>query len=322
VSPTRSTTGFSTACARTDSGLIAHTVTSAPTAHIVEADRIIPRLYGYAVRMNIRLCAVVAGILTSSASVSAQDVPRLTRIADHVFTYEHADPTKRGVTVNNLVVVTTDGVLVADGQGTPENTRQLVEAIRSVTPQPIRYVVVGSIHGDHRGGDAAFPSTAEFIKAARTLTLGGEEIQILFLGRAHTGSDLEVFLSRERVMFMSESFSNDIFPSMANGFPSEWIAVLDTAQRMDVVTYVPAHALMTSPRLATTKADVRRYQQALRVVFDEGKRLHDAGVSVDDAPAKAKFGEAGSWFRMQENAPGALKRVYLELNHELPEKSQ
>src|SRR5262245_61604999 len=105
--------------------------------------------------------AVIAAI-GLTAAVDGQSYPRLTRIADGVYTYEQADPTKRGVAVNNLIVITNDGVLVADGQGTVDNTRRLVEDIAGITLQPIRYVVVGSIHGDHRGGDAAFPPGVTF----------------------------------------------------------------------------------------------------------------------------------------------------------------
>src|SRR5712691_7727023 len=81
--------------------------------------------------------------------LKASDFPRLTKLADNVYAYEQLDPTKRGLTVNNLIVVTTGGVLVADGQGTVDNVRRLVSDIATITLQPIKYVVVGSEHGDH-----------------------------------------------------------------------------------------------------------------------------------------------------------------------------
>jgi glyoxylase-like metal-dependent hydrolase (beta-lactamase superfamily II) len=252
------------------------------------------------------------------ASPEGAAYPRMTRIGDGVYTYEQVDPTKRGVAVNNLVVVTSGGVLVADGQGTVANTNRLVEDIARVTEQPVRYVVVGSVHGDHRGGDAAFPPSTTFVTEKRQLALGGREIQILFLGRAHTGTDLEVYLPREKIMFMSESFSNGIFPSLANGFPSEWIAMLERAQQMDVDVYVPAHSALASPRLRTGKADVALYRSALERVVSEGRRLHDAHVPADDAARDASFGEFGSWVRVAENAPSALKRVYMQLDRQLP----
>jgi cyclase len=285
----------------------------------------------------------------ASLSVAhAQDLPRFTRLAEGVYVYEHVDPTKRGVTANNLVVVTADGVLVADGQATVDNTKALVAAIASVTPRPIRYVVVGSEHGDHRGGDSAFPATATFIahpfskanlerQAAapnrranappvvvptetvsdkRVISLGGTEIDILFLGRSHTGGDLEVYLPREKILFMSEVFSRRIFPSMANGYPSEWVAALARAERLDADVWVPAHCAIDSP-LVLTAGEERSYRQALERVIAEGRRLHDAHVPVDEAPAHADFGPFASWTRAADNAAGALTRVYMELDGQL-----
>src|SRR5262249_25408480 len=101
--------------------------------------------------------------LVVAASLHAQEFPRTRKLADNVYFYEHPDPTKQSVTANNLIVVTSEGVVVADGQGTVENVKDLLAAVATVTPQPIKYVVVGSEHGDHIGGDTAFPETATFL---------------------------------------------------------------------------------------------------------------------------------------------------------------
>ena len=263
------------------------------------------------------------------------DFPRITKLADRVYAYEQIDPMKRIVTANNLIVVSNEGVLVAEGQGTVENVKRLVADIAGLTPQPIKYVIVGSEHGDHTGGDAAFPDTATFVvhpfsKAAierrigrpaetvadkRVISLGGTEIDVLFLGRAHTSGDLEVFVPREKILFMSEVFSNRIFPSMANGFPTEWIETLKQAEQMDAAVYVPAHGFIDSP--AILKEEERNYRSALERVVSEGRRLHDTKVPVDEAATKADLGSFASWTRRAENAAGALKRVYMELDGEL-----
>ena len=272
------------------------------------------------IRMKTAI-VLLAAVAVVPAVAQVQGYPRMTRIADGVYTYEQADPTKRGVAVNNLIVITPEGVLVGDGQGTVENTKRLVDDIAGVTSQPIRYVVVGSIHGDHRGGDAAFPSGVTFVKAKTDLTLGGRDIRVLFLGRAHTGTDLEVYLPRERIMYMSESFSNDIFPSMANGYPSEWIAALRKAEEMPVDVYMPAHSPQANARLFMTRDDVGKYRSALETVVREGRRLHDAHVAVEDAAPAANFGDIGAWIRRPENAASALKRVYMELDGQLKPES-
>src|SRR5213593_3566247 len=91
------------------------------------------------------------------------DFPRTVNVADGVYTYEdfHAGPEK--FTTTNMFVVTDEGVLVADGQGSPAATKGLVEAIAKVTPKPIKYVVICSDHGDHTAGNASFPPGVSYL---------------------------------------------------------------------------------------------------------------------------------------------------------------
>lgn len=256
------------------------------------------------------------------------DFPRVTKLADNVYAYEQIDPTKRTVTVNNLIVVTPDGVLIAESQGTVDNVKRLVADVAKLTPQPIKYVVVGSEHGDHTGGISAFPAgvvyfahpfsaprikqPTEPVTDKRVIALGGTEIDVLFLGRAHTGGDLEVYLPREKILFMSEVFSNRIFPSMANGYPTEWVDALKKAEQMDVSYFVPAHGFIDSA--AVMREEERNYRLALERIIAEGKRLHDAGTSLENAPAGARFEPYDGWTRAANNGFAGLKRVYMELD--------
>ena len=82
---------------------------------------------------------------------------------------------------------------------------------------------------------------------------------------------------------MSEVFSNRIFPSMANGFPSEWVETLKRAEQIDAAIFVPAHGFVGSAAILAEAAR-RDYRLALEQVIAEGRRLHDAKVPVDEAP--------------------------------------
>ena len=263
--------------------------------------------------------------------LTATDFPRVKQLAENVYAFEQIDPTKRTVTVNNLIVVTTDGVLIAESQGTTANTTLLVAAVAKLTPQPITFVVVGSEHGDHTGGIAAFPpgvtylahpfsaprikQPTEPVTDKHVILLGGTEIDVLFLGRGHTGGDLEVYLPREKILFMSEVFSNRIFPSMANGYPTEWVAALKKAEAMDVAYFVPAHGFVDSA--AVMREEERHYRMALERIIEEGRRLHDAGTSLENATAAARFEPYDAWTRAANNAYAALRRVYMELDGQL-----
>jgi len=282
------------------------------------------------------------------------DFPRTIKVSDNVYTYEdfHAGPEK--FTTTNMFVVTDEGVLVADGQGSPEATRGLVEAIAKVTPKPIKYVVICSDHGDHTGGNIAFPPgvkyiihplskatldqqaeqaqapdrsgrgsvkrwtlpvEAELVFAQKPLMLGTEPIQILFLGRAHTGGDLSVYLPRQKILFMSETFLNRVFPAMRSAYPSDWLKALDKAEAIKADVYIPGHGFTESGPVS--KEELRAYHKALAAVIAEATRLHKAGVPVEQAVKQAKWGEYGSWTLASSQGPIAIRRVYDELDGKL-----
>src|SRR6185436_17508847 len=103
-----------------------------------------------------------------------------------------------------------------------------------------------------------------------------EEIQILFLGRAHTGGDLSVYLPRQNILFLSETFLNRVFPAMRSAYPTEWLAALSRAERMDVTTYIPGHGFTEDAKVA--REELLAYHKALEAVIAEATRLHKAGV--------------------------------------------
>ncbi len=273
------------------------------------------------------------------------DFPRVQELADGVYSYEQLRSAgdERFTTVS-LFVVTPEGVLVADGQGSVEETARLVETIAGITDAAITHVVVCSDHGDHTGGNAAFPAGATFyahatsravleasanrpdrpadgpavvvpsevVDGTHTLTLGGVEIQLLFLGRAHTGGDLSVYLPRQKILFMSEAYLNRVFPAMRSAYPTEWVETIRKAQAMDVETYVPGHGFVDPPEVLREELDT--YRLALEQVIAEATRLHAAGVPVDAAVEQATFGDLETWSLRESQAATAIRRVYLELD--------
>src|SRR5262245_63114807 len=99
--------------------------------------------------------------LVADRGLKPADFPQVKKLADNVYVF--SDLHTLGYMTNDLIVLTPDGVLVVDGQGSVPVTQKLVDHIKTLTPQPIKYVVVASDHGDHTGGNSAFPSTVTFI---------------------------------------------------------------------------------------------------------------------------------------------------------------
>lgn len=280
---------------------------------------------------------------------TAKDFPKVIPLAPQVYAYEDVH-IGGAITTNSLIVLTSEGVVVVDGQGTVAQTERLVAEIGKLTDQPIRYVIIGSQHPDHVGGNSAFPSSATFIahpvaqaalqRAAsqppreggppnppkvvvptetvadqRMLLVGGTEIRIQNLGRSHTGSDLTVYLPKQKVLFLSETYMPRMFPSIGTGYPTEWLGAFKQARRIKADWYVPAHGFVDDAK--ALRAELPLFQRALETIIAEGKRLHAAGVPVDDAAKQASFGEFNDWSLREVFGPADIKRVYAELNGEL-----
>jgi glyoxylase-like metal-dependent hydrolase (beta-lactamase superfamily II) len=291
--------------------------------------------------------------------LKSMDFPRTKQLAPGVYSYEAlrgGDPGGQMTTVS-LVVIGNDGVLVADGQGNVAQTQEMVDWIKKTTTQPIKYVVICSDHGDHTGGNAAFPEGATFIvhptskkvlddarrsptkteivPHRRVFRLGSTDVEVLFLGRAHTGGDLSVYLPKEKVLFMSEAYLHWLFPAMRSAYPTEWIQTLKNAETMDATWFVPGHGFVDDAK--TLKADLPAYRHALEHDVAESKRLHDASVpcaapargggaapnggtprALCDAATKGNWKGLENWTLFSSQVEVAIRRVYDELDGKLP----
>ena len=274
------------------------------------------------------------------------DFPRVQEVAPDVYTYEalRSAGDERFTTVS-MFVVTDDGVLVADGQGSVEETQRMIDHIAGVTDQPITHLVIGSDHGDHTAGNSAFPdgitviahpASAEALERAAeaadpgqivpratalvedsaSWVLGGTTIEVLFLGRGHTAGDLAVHLPEEKVLFLSEAYLNRVFPAMRTAYPSEWVAALERAQAMDIDVYVPGHGFVETPEIL--REELATYTNAVRHVIEVSRALHEQGLSLEEAGEQVDFGDLESWSLRDSQRLRSLQQVYAELNGDLP----
>jgi cyclase len=149
---------------------------------------------------------------------------------------------------NVTVQVGDDGVLVVDTQFEPMAPK-ILEAIRTLSDQPIRYIINTHVHGDHSGGNEALamsgsgativghenvlsvmsaPATGipieDRFRAERglwptetytdrmTLSFNGEEIEIVHIPTAHSTGDSLVFFRGSRVIAGGDIFAISRYP--------------------------------------------------------------------------------------------------------------
>ena len=323
--------------------------TAASEQRVADAGRLIVLALALVGAHTIAAADVVRTAKPAERGLVEENFPRIQKLAAGIYTYEAltGSPDDR-YTTNSLFVVTDDGVLVADGQGNPAETANLVSEIGKITDQAITHVVICSDHGDHTSGNSSFPQSAEFIahpnskmnleriandpdrdadapavimptslvEDMRALTLGETKIRILFLGRAHTGGDLFVWLPGEKILFTSEVFLNHMFSGYRSAFPTEWLKAMDSAETLGAEILIPGHGFIDEPDIL--EEEWHAYKDHLKVVLEEVKRLHAAGLSVEEAIEKADFGQYANWSGAASQGPIGVRRIYAELNGELP----
>src|SRR6267378_3719487 len=191
---------------------------------------------------------------------------------------------------NTLVRVTNQGLIVVDTKNpSDENFNRLMEEIKSVTAQPVKYVINTHHHPDHVGNNQKFIDAGAEVVALEalktwmekdprttaipgrptvtfakdyTLKLGDAEVRMYTFGRGHTGDDTMVYFPDLKVVMVSDQIT-DATPivDFANGGSAvEWTQVLDGVLKLDFDMAIPGRGEPQS------KADVEAYRAKLASV--------------------------------------------------------
>jgi len=108
--------------------------------------------------LRVASAVSVVLILPRDFSSQARDAgARMERVAEGVFAIIHNDATDEWPHGNTGVVVTDSGVLVVDATYLPSRAKADIALIRSVTRQPVRYLVYTHWHFDHTTAQAHMP---------------------------------------------------------------------------------------------------------------------------------------------------------------------
>jgi cyclase len=105
----------------------------------------------------LALFVSIAAGLSPGLAVTG-DTAEFVKLADDVYAY-----VGRKNDANAMVIVTNQGVVLVDTGNNQPDTRDIAQKIKSVTDQPVRWVVITQHHGDHFGGSPYFTPPATLI---------------------------------------------------------------------------------------------------------------------------------------------------------------
>jgi len=211
---------------------------------------------------------------------------------------------------NSSVRVTSEGIILVDGKLPAEgNYDKLMELIKSVSNQPIKYVLLTHHHQDHTGNDdkflalgipviahenlksnlvtyAATPKPASPSVTYSTdyaVKLGGVTVEAHHYGRAHTSGDTVVYFPDLKVVAVSDvlGVGNPVgsrapladYPG--GGSLVEWPKVLDQILKLDWDLAIPGN---DDPQ---PRAYVQAYRDNIAKFVDRAKAAVKMGVPKD-----------------------------------------
>jgi glyoxylase-like metal-dependent hydrolase (beta-lactamase superfamily II) len=141
----------------------------------------------------------------------------------------------------------------------------------------------------------------------QTVNGGGREIQIIHMGRGHTGGDVVVFLPEEKIVFTGDLMVPFI-PYMGDAHVDEWPATLEKLKELDFDTLLPGHG-----PIVQGKERIDFLQAYLRDLWTNTAALKASGLSAEQAAQQIDM-TAHSTNYPQISAPGvdvrAIRRIY------------
>jgi glyoxylase-like metal-dependent hydrolase (beta-lactamase superfamily II) len=251
-------------------------------------------------------------------------------------------------TFNSGVIVTSEGVVVLDALNSEAAGRAERDAIANMIRQPVRALVSSTFHNNYTKGNLAFADvwkighenyrtdllqlmqrekvSAEEQKARLpdrtfrdrvTLYLGGKEIQILYVGRAHTRGDSIIYVPQDRIVYLSELFFADQFLYIDDGYGLDWLKALDVVEGLGAEIFVPAHGpIPVDPR--ETRQGLMRFRQMLVDIRDAVQKEIARGATEDQAAATVRWPQYEEMQAYNAQREVAVRRLYRQLTGALP----
>jgi cyclase len=209
------------------------------------------------------------------------------------------------------VRVTSDGVLLVDNKF-PEHVADVLALVKTVTPQPVKYVLNSHHHGDHTSGNIkirelgidvvghkniregflrikqAGPPNITFADQA-AVYLGSAEAQLFYFGRGHTNGDTVIYFPDLKTIHSGDLIIDamPVIDYTSGGSADEFIKTIDKLLTLDFDTMIPGHGRVMN------KDDARAYRVRFQAMNDRARALIRKGVKKDTFIAELKLDDFG-----------------------------
>lgn len=147
-------------------------------------------------------------------------------------------------------------------------------------------------------GDAQFPRKTprmpdHTFEVTERIDVGGREVQLRYLGPAHTAGDLIAHVPDAGVVFAGDLLFVGSTPILWHGPLENWTAALQHLLSLDAAVYVPGHGPLCGA------AEIQAVHDYWTWVSEAGREHFDAGLGATQAARNmlqsSEFKRFGSW---------------------------
>jgi glyoxylase-like metal-dependent hydrolase (beta-lactamase superfamily II) len=235
---------------------------------------------------------------------------------------------------NVAVYVTNEGLILVDDKYDRDHD-QIMDKIKTISNQPVKYILSTHYHEDHSGGNTKFLPTAEIISTVNahiniverkqsnaapgvsparvTFTqeavvfLGGKEVRSRYFGRGHTNGDAFVYFPALRTLHTGDMMAgtSPLIDYPGGGSLAEWTQTLDAVMQLDFDTVIPGHGPVTN------KAGLKTYRDNVEKLRNRARQVIRGGGSQDDLAKvmTAEYGWQPGSLNFQWSLPGMMTEL-------------
>ena len=280
---------------------------------------------------KMRLLAFVGllGLMAVSANAQSPQTQRyeITQVTDDL--YRAANNTHRTV-----FLVTDEGIVLADPVNV-EFAAWLKAELDERFDVPVRYVLYSHSHADHASGGATFADTAVFVghenmdagisafspeiaadirspdvtySDRMVVRLGGQSVELVHPGPAHSDDMSVIFFREQRVGFAVDYANVKRFPGRLRLYTfDQYASAIGAILALDIDTVVIGHGNVG------VREDLDDYIGFLRQLQAEVAAAIADGQSLEEAQESVQLHEYSHWLSFDERRAGLVAEAYAVL---------
>jgi cyclase len=249
----------------------------------------------------------------------------LVKVQDDVYVI-HNDYVPGNVTA----LITNEGVILVDDKFEVDHDN-IMRMLKTVTNQPVKYVIDTHFHADHSGGNAKLQAMGTLAVASAqararmvetklpglpditvqprgSLWLGGKSAEIYWFGRAHTDGDVVVLFPQNKVLATGDMYTNgegtpQLIDYSGGGSAKEWTATVEQVLKLDFDTVVPGHGNVVK------KADITAFRDSTRRLTELVSQMVKQGKSKADIEKAMRMEFGWQDFHVQMALDGLINEM-------------